>query len=133
MQTFLPYPDFKLSAQVLDRSRLGKQRVEVLTLLKGGWSNHPASRMWRGYFYQLACYGVEVCKEWIRRGYQDTCQEKIVRELLKYNNIGLPLWFGNMEFHVAHRSNLIRKMPEFYRPLFPNTPDNLPYIWPKGI
>jgi len=33
MQTFLPYPDFKRSAQVLDRQRLGKQRVENLQLM----------------------------------------------------------------------------------------------------
>ena len=26
MQTFLPYPDFKRSAEALDRQRLGKQR-----------------------------------------------------------------------------------------------------------
>lgn len=30
MQTFLPYPDFVESASVLDRQRLGKQRVEVI-------------------------------------------------------------------------------------------------------
>lgn len=28
MQTFLPYPDFKKSAQCLDYRRLGKQRVD---------------------------------------------------------------------------------------------------------
>ena len=36
MQTFLPYPDFARSAAVLDRQRLGKQRVEVLQILKDG-------------------------------------------------------------------------------------------------
>jgi len=29
MQTFLPYPDFARSAAVLDRQRLGKQRLEA--------------------------------------------------------------------------------------------------------
>ena len=52
MQTFLPYPDFRASAQVLDRRRLGKQRVEALQVLRGlivpgyGWRRHPAVRMW---------------------------------------------------------------------------------------
>jgi hypothetical protein len=32
MQTFLPYEDFTLSAQVLDYRRLGKQRVEALQI-----------------------------------------------------------------------------------------------------
>ena len=47
MQTFLPYPDFAKSARVLDPSRLGNQFYrEGLTLLRGKWPNHPASKMW---------------------------------------------------------------------------------------
>lgn len=34
MQTFLPYPSFAESARVLDRARLGKQRVETLQILQ---------------------------------------------------------------------------------------------------
>lgn len=34
MQTFLPYPDFRESARVLDNKRLGKQRVECLQILQ---------------------------------------------------------------------------------------------------
>ena len=34
MQTFLPYPSFARSARVLDRARLGKQRVETLQILQ---------------------------------------------------------------------------------------------------
>jgi len=34
VQTFLPYPDFKQSAQTLDWKRLEKQRVEGMQLLK---------------------------------------------------------------------------------------------------
>ena len=49
MQTFLPYADFKKSAQCLDYKRLGKQRVEAFQVYKivsgqrttGGWINHP--------------------------------------------------------------------------------------------
>lgn len=55
MQTFLPYPDFAQSAKVLDRQRLGKQRLEVLDIInallciKQGWKNHPIVKAWRGY------------------------------------------------------------------------------------
>ena len=42
MQTFLPYQNFHLCAEVLDRQRLGKQRVEALqilrTLKQGEWT-----------------------------------------------------------------------------------------------
>lgn len=34
MNTFLPYPNFSHSAQVLDTKRLGKQRVECLQILQ---------------------------------------------------------------------------------------------------
>jgi hypothetical protein len=33
MQTFLPYPEFERTAQVLDNKRLGKQRLEALECL----------------------------------------------------------------------------------------------------
>jgi hypothetical protein len=130
MQTFLPYPNFTLSAQVLDYRRLGKQRVEVLQLLKGSWPNHPASKMWRGYQYQLAEYGKAICLEWIGRGYNDTCLEKIAVLQVDFVDTGLPPWFGDPEFHESHRSNLIRKNPSFYAPKFSNTREGLEYIWP---
>lgn len=130
MQTFLPYPDFVLSARVLDRQRLGKQRVEVLQLLKGSWPNHPASKMWRGHQYQLAEYGKVICLEWIGNGYKDTCFEKISSLQVKFKDTGLPSWFGNFAFHESHRSNLVRKNHSFYSPKFPNTPKDLEYIWP---
>lgn len=130
MNTFLPFPDFAKSVQALDWKRLNSQQNEVLTMIRGGWRHHPASRMWQGYFYQLGCYGVAACKEWVRRGYNDTRQKNIVAEMLKHKNTGLPPWFGDPAFHLAHQSNLIRKKPEHYGPLFPGVPDDLPYIWP---
>ena len=35
MQTFLPHPDFAATARVLDKRRLGKQRVEAIQVLRG--------------------------------------------------------------------------------------------------
>ena len=64
VQTFLPYPDFRRTAEALDSPRLGKQRVETLQILRAlelpeyGWGNHPAVRMWRGYTPALVCYGL---------------------------------------------------------------------------
>lgn len=130
MQTFLPYPDFNKSAKVLDYKRLGKQRVECLQLLKGSWSNHPASRMWLGHFYALAEYGVAICNEWITRGYNDTCLQKIQDLQKNFEDTGLPKWFGDSSFHIAHQSNLLRKKPEHYSKYF-NVSNDLPYIWPN--
>lgn len=67
MQTFLPYADFKQSAEVLDKQRLGKQRVEAYQILRAllgitnGWIHHPATKMWRGYERALAEYAMAMC------------------------------------------------------------------------
>jgi len=137
MQTFLPYESFRASAECLDRQRLGKQRVEVYQILRAltdpdyGWQNHPAVQMWRGFEVWLKAYGLIVCEEWISRGYKDNMRSRI-REF-KTDLAPFPYHLsGNMEFHRSHRSNLIRKLPERYRPLWPDVPDDLPYIWPSS-
>jgi hypothetical protein len=138
MQTFLPYPSFGRSAGILDDRRLGKQRVEALQILNAlhgrsrGWTNHPATRMWRGYEDALVLYGLVVTREWKRRGRADTVEGK----LLAFVPQGwrrprqLPPWLGDPAFHRAHQSSLVRKDPAFYRAFFPDVPDDLPYVWP---
>jgi len=147
MQTFLPYPDARRSAAVLDRARLGKQRVEVLQILRtlagetDGWRNHPAVLMWADSPQALAYYGLEVCGEWRRRGYRDTCMEKIV---VLSRAFGLdedpPAWWGDERLHSSHRAALLFKDPGHYgafgwreAPAIPDNKGRLPYWWPtKG-
>ncbi|HEX8304807.1 MAG TPA: MSMEG_6728 family protein [Jatrophihabitans sp.] len=146
MQTFLPYPGFLASAQVLDRQRLGKQRVETLQILRAlelpdyGWQNHPVVRMWRGRTPALVRYGLDCVRVWIGRGHGDSTAEQIaefapwVRELSQDDlrrEFLLPAWLGDERLHRSHRSQLIGKDPEFYRPLFPETPEGLDYFWPE--
>jgi hypothetical protein len=139
MQTFLPYKDFAQTASILDRQRLGKQRVETLQIIKSlvtpnyGWKNHPAVRMWRNYEFELVVYGIAICKEWISRGYKDTCLDKLMALADKnpWISIEIPDFIGNEEFHKSHRSNLLRKAPEFYGLLFEQgLKNNLEYVWP---
>lgn len=135
MQTFLPYQSFSLSAKVLDRQRLGKQRVEAKQILLAlrdptyGWQNHPAVKMWRGYEIALAQYGVIVCDEWIRRGYKDTLQPWFLEHLQSSHPLMYPSWLTD-DFCRSHQSNLVRKNPTWYRVFFPDVADNLPYMWP---
>lgn len=140
MNTFLPYADFTVSARVLDRQRLGKQRVECLQTLNvlsgigGGWRNHPAVKMWEGYEWLLYDYAHAVIIEWNGRGYADSCWGKIT-DLADSHGDGwgdrFPTWLGFEPFHLSHRSNLLRKAPDYYGPLFaPDTPNDLPYYWP---
>lgn len=137
MQTFLPYPDFAASARVLDRARLGKQRVEVWQLLRAltdpaakGWVNHPAAKMWRGYTGCLAEYGLAICFEWMARGYTDNMTPRID----PYFDAGIgrdrPSWLGDPAFHAAHRSNLLRKDPVWYGQFGWTERPDLEYVWP---
>lgn len=142
MQTFLPYPDFSASARCLDRARLGKQRVEVLQLLRAilfpvsGWRNHPAARMWRSHPSWLADYGLTVCREWRRRGYRDSCLMKIHAICSEYDLIPFgdgsngPRWLGDPAFHASHRSNLLRKALHWYSQFGWTESSDLPYVWP---
>lgn len=146
MQTFLPYADFAESAACLDRQRLGKQRVECVQILRAlsglstGWRNHPATAMWAAHVPALVRYSLAICNEWHQRGYQDTCADSIMKAWMAYGREhGIPLalfsssenpYWLTPEFCRAHQSNLIRKNPEHYGPMFPGVPDNLPYIWP---
>ena len=160
MQTFLPYPDCHKSAHTLDRQRLGKQRVEALQIASclcsvgsTGWKHHPAVKMWSGYEPALIGYTIAICQEWTSRRYKDTCREKVLAigvssKILNkaeskmtnddlfamlFNQNTLPYWFDDFDFHEAHRSNLLRKYPEYYRPMFgQELSDSIPYIWPMA-
>lgn len=138
MQTFLPYPSFTESARVLDYRRLGKQRVETWQIIRAmrgetkGWTNHPCTNMWRGHETALAAYGLAMCEEWKQRGYNDTMTERFLEIVAAEPNFDLPRWYGMKELHLSHKSNLIRKFPEFYSHLFPGVPADLEYVWPES-
>lgn len=148
MQTFLPYASFADSARVLDTKRLGKQRVEVIQIVRAltvpgyAWSNHPAVMMWRGYEEALGRYGLVICGAWTARGFADTCAATITTDLATFG-IGalrseaelvaagaVPGWLSDDAVLTSHRSALVRKDPDHYRPLFPDVPDDLDYVWP---
>lgn len=148
MQTFLPYADFAQSARALDAKRLGKQRVEALQIVRAltrpgyGWANHPAVLMWKGYEEALGRYGLTCCEVWTDLGFDDTCALTIATDLrgagvdrIRSQEAlaaadALPPWLGQEVLHRSHRAALVRKDAAYYRPLFPQVPDDLPYHWP---
>ncbi|MBB6121116.1 MSMEG_6728 family protein [Nocardiopsis algeriensis] len=145
MQTFLPHASFAECARVLEDRRLGKQRVETLQILRAlvwpryGWKRHPAVAMWRGFVPALVCYGAAVCREWRERGRADAVLPSLTAftagtppdEAELWDRDMLPPWLGAEDLHRSHRSNLVAKDEEHYRPLFPETPRGLPYVWPR--
>lgn len=135
----MPHADFAATAKILDRQRLGKQRVEGMQILNAlapdytrGWRNHPAVLMWKGHEGALTRYVLAVCQEWTSRGYKDTIAARM-EALLATNpdwSERLPTWVGDDAFHRSHQANLVRKNPLWYGPLFPEVDPTLPYIWP---
>jgi hypothetical protein len=132
MQTFLPYPDFQKSLEVLDYRRLGKQRVEAKQILNvlldrtqtKGWRNHPITKMWSGYESALQLYHNMCIEEWIRQGYNNNMPlEKITQKIV------YPPWFGNEKFHSSHRGNLLRKDYNYYSQFNWSENSELPYVW----
>jgi hypothetical protein len=139
---------------VLDNPRLGKQRVETLQVMQvllrlrwdnaagiihpfmpKGWRTHPVVLMWQGYETGLATYQRSICAEWTSRGFADTCRMKtdgLLAVALEDGHASgtTPPWLGDEALHLSHQSNLVRKDPDVYGPLFPGVPDDLPYVWP---
>jgi len=79
----------------------------------------------------LGEYSIEICDEWIYRGYKDNCRKQIVDILmtLPFKNTK-PNWLGKPDLHASHRSNLLRKDPNHYNKWFHGEPSDLPYVWP---
>jgi len=141
MQTFLISSEPSETARILDNKRLFKQIVEgnqilgCLLVEENRWKNHPAVKMWKGYEHFLCKYVAVMINEWTEKGYD--CSKSLINlkkhyELCKSLEYKIPHWFSD-EFFLAHKSNLIRKKPEWYRPIFGlDIPDDLPYIWPNN-
>lgn len=138
MQTFLPYKNYKQTAEILDMRRLGKQRVETLQILKAlvdpsyGWQHHPATNMWRNHEIHLVDYGIAICDEWISRGYKDTCKEKIGNFYNFFDCSDLPYWYGDERLHSSHRASLYKKASDLYPDTWKFDLEKFPeYWWPE--
>lgn len=130
MQTFLPSRNFATSAQMLDSKRLNKQILEgyqILNVLSnqsptGGWRNHPAVKMWRGYEMALLTYIRTMIAEAKTRGIKTDKNEANIDAL--FTKVGdswgqaYPEWYFDehkiMRITTTHRANLFNKDPMYY-------------------
>lgn len=166
MQTFIPFSNFKKSARCLDRLRLGKQRLEAKecvqvnrqrknkTPLPGlterycaflwtRYRNHPSALMWSENEFALCLYGIEVCREWERRGYNDNTKHYFVHVMVSdydcdnlkdaYDRVEMPNWWGRFDVHASHMAVLYQKNPEFYGPQWVEFFKRTPYTWPTNL
>lgn len=156
MQTFLPYPDYNLSAHCLDDKRLKNQVKECAQILAslrggafilvprgidyepvqystGGYPAHPATLMWKGYERQLSLYACSCIAEMRRRG---STAMKVYENMFNqcarlFPSNGKPAWLGDDRMHASHRSQLLKKDPEYYGQWgWIEKPGAIDYWWP---
>lgn len=139
MNVFLSSSHIWDSFNLLDRARLGKQRVELKQILialeKGGaWSNHPATTMWRGHLGFVAQMGIVCCTVWKRRGYKDTMLPWFTCKAEEHALTGTrPAWLtDDCPFFDDVKANLVRKDPIYYRRFWPNIEPKEGYKWPQS-
>lgn len=132
MQTFLPQSDYRVSAAMLDSKRLNKQILECYQILNvlsgksptGGWRNHPAVLMWKGFERGLWAYVQAMVDEAKSRGIKTENNEINLNKLknLCWDDWGnnIPDYFQDesklLRIVTTHRANLFKKDPLLYAP-----------------
>jgi hypothetical protein len=98
--------------------------------------------MWAGYEEALACYAMEICAEWVRRGHADSSAASISADLRAAGQPAprsqselaakrrLSPWLGDEWLHRSHRAALVRKDPVHYRDHFNDVENDVAYFWP---
>lgn len=131
MQTFLPFPDFAHSAEVLDYRRLGSQIHECSQILdalhetnNGGYRTHIVTRMWRGHELALCGFAFACEDEWEKRGYKRRAEVDNLVQHLSWASSGdvdmtKPSWFGDPAVHVGYQRLLLFKNFDHYSKHFP--------------
>ena len=158
MQTFLPQSDYNVSATILDSKRLNKQILEgyqILNVLSGrsktgGWRNHPAVLMWKGYERGLWQYIQAMVAEAKSRGIKTENNEANLNNLKDqcWKDWGeeVPDYFQDsnkmLRIVTTHRANLFKKDPLYYVsfqyainsinnvPCCPDRKEPCKYYWP---
>lgn len=96
---------------------------------------HPVYRGWLGYHAALAAYGaaadVALAARHIGRGGLAGHFAGAVEQLRQSgpDPVVMPPWFEDTDVLRSHRSNIIRRWPE-YADVWPGTPERMPYLFP---
>lgn len=130
MQTFLPSANAVTSARWLDSKRLNKQILECYQILNvlsgksptGGWRNHPAVLMWKGYERGLWEYVQAMIREARQRGIRTENNEANLNRLKDqcwddWGNKAPSFWNDTnklMRVITTHKASLFDKDPLYY-------------------
>lgn len=109
-------------------------RCKAAGYLPRAWSNHPATRMWRGHEEVLLSYMEAVATEWRSRGYDDTTLDKaasVAPEAWFGRRYWSPVsWLGDERLHSSHRAALLYKLPDHYSQFGWTETPKQDYYWP---
>jgi hypothetical protein len=158
MQTFIPYSDVNEIARNLDSKRLNKQILECYQILNvlsgksptGGWRNHPAVLMWKGYERGLWHYTQAMIVEARARGIRTENNEANLNNLKnqcweQWGDKAPSFWTDNdklMRVITTHKVSLFNKDPLYYikyqhasnspynTPCCPDRKQPCKYYWP---
>src|SRR5882724_1730569 len=114
MIIFLPYPNFKKCAEVIDNKRLWKQILEANQLvelienkkIKSYWRDKHCYIMWENDSHALRAYRDCFVREWLKRRLK--YPPEIIVDMLYYK----PDWMINgypEKIYSSHRAALLKK------------------------
>jgi hypothetical protein len=138
MITWLPDQNLVKSTNFLDHGHITNQAYEAATILHAiagpghhtGWSNLKGAAMWKGHDDGLALYLSLVIRQCRAQGIAvpqnppydfekdyapNLGNHWLAPRLCAVADIVWPEWLGEEKVHSSHRSNLLRKKPDFYR------------------
>lgn len=95
------------------------------------WYAHAACRMWWGYPEALKAYTNAVILAVWRAGTHPNMTAQLY-DLSGWVCRKWPSWLGDDRLHRSHRSNLLRKDPEYYGQHGWTERPDLPYHWPRA-
>lgn len=145
MLTFLPQVGYADTARRLLDAQLEAQCEQAWGILEalesGEGKSSLAVQMWRGYERSLCIYGLTMCLEWrIGRRHTDGNMGSRFAELddeLKRAGLSAakPPWLGKHEVDIqrSHRSNLLRRWPEYGSIYSGSVPELMPMIYPQNL
>jgi hypothetical protein len=159
MITYLPYPDYVMSARALGPVALEQSLDDAITILNvlttpamanTPQSNNPAVRMWTGYVPALAAYANTMARAmpvkmrqpnaeaFIGSRWSDDPETWVALISERLTAETLPWWFGWPDLHQSHRAMLLRESPLHYRQVFPSLFESSvanagPDLWPHQL
>lgn len=101
-------------------------------IIKLGYANHPAARMWLTYENSLISYLNAHLDEYFSR---EGKHMNIPRYEIDLNKSTEQPWWLRNDLIISNRASLLRKQNSFYKQLFEVEPKyhNLGYIWPAKL